>query len=100
MVERNDERYLPRSGGLTVWICGISGDIRNAYGSYTTRPPYYAGENGSWSGWGPLHSYIFVGDSICVESDMGNILSETVEVLESLRRSLFAGIVSVAIKRD
>ena len=35
-------------------------------------------ENGSWSGRGPFHSEIFVGDAIFVESDIGNISDEVV----------------------
>ena len=47
------------------------------------------GGNGARSGWGPLHSYIFADDAIFVETDMGNILRETVEGWGPSRRSLF-----------
>ena len=36
-------------------------------------------ENGSWSGWGKVHSGIFAADAIFAESDIGNIFPEVVE---------------------
>ena len=45
--------------------------------------------DGSWRGWGPLRSYIFAGDAIFAETEIVNILEETVDAREAPRLGLF-----------
>ena len=43
----------------------------------------------SWSGWGGFYLFLIVDAAIFIESDVGAILAETVEVWGRARRSLF-----------
>ena len=57
--------------------------------------------NGSWSGWGPLHSHIFADAAIFVEAEMGDISAETAEARGKARQNLFGeDSIEREIKRD
>ena len=72
----------------SVAICAMCAEvIQMAHQSMETA-------DGSWSGWEPFRSEIFVEDTIFVGSDIGSILVEALEWMEWWRRSLFGATLS------
>ena len=43
----------------------------------------------SWSGWGPFSRFLLLGEAIFIESDLGDMPTETAAACEYARGSLF-----------